>query len=209
MKAFIFVGGEIFPEEMLERPDADCLTIAADSGYENARALGVKPHILVGDMDSIDEGILAGIGKETEILRVKPEKDLTDTQLAAEVAVSRGADDITIVGGFGGRVDHELSNLAVLEDLKLRRIHAVMVNGHNRARFLVSTSTLIARTDYRYLSLIAADPVVKGVEIQGCKYPLKNAKLKRSLQFAVSNEITGNCALIAVRKGAVWIIESK
>ena len=51
--------------------------------------------------------------------------------------------------------------------------------------------------------------MVKGVSIEGCKYPLKKAKLSRNFQYAVSNEIVGNCALISVRKGAVYIIESK
>jgi thiamine pyrophosphokinase len=67
---------------------------------------------------------------------------------------------------------------------------------------------LIARTKYRYVSLIAADPVVKGVSIEGCKYPLEKATLRRTHQYAVSNEIEGNCCLISVRKGAVYIIES-
>ena len=51
--------------------------------------------------------------------------------------------------------------------------------------------------------------MVKGVSVEGCKYPLKKAKLTRNLQYAVSNEILGNCALISVRKGAIYVIESK
>ena len=69
-------------------------------------------------------------------------------------------------------------------------------------------STLLARGAYGYLSLIAADTVVKGVEIDGVKYPLKKAKLQRSYQYAVSNEMTGNCAFISVRRGGLYIIES-
>ena len=81
-------------------------------------------------------------------------------------------------------------------------------NGQNRARFLRNNSTLIARGKFRYLSLIAADPVVKGVTLEGCKYPLKKARLFRNRQYAVSNELTGNCALIDVRRGGVWILET-
>ena len=53
------------------------------------------------------------------------------------------------------------------------------------------------------------DEVVKGVTVEGCKYPLKNATLRRRNQFAVSNEITGNVAFISVKKGVVYIIESR
>ena len=89
------------------------------------------------------------------------------------------------------------------------RVHAVITNGINRVRYMESTSTLIAKSGYRYVSLIAASEKLKGVSVEGCKYPLDNATLLRSNQYAVSNEITGNCALISVRKGACYIIESK
>lgn len=206
MRAFIYTGGVIFPDLITDHPKADDLCIAADSGYRNAKALGERVDILLGDFDSIgsvpiDEGI--------ERVQVPAEKDLTDTQLAVELAIERGADDMVLIGGLSGRLDHTLSTLAILEDLYPRRIHAVLTDGQNRVRFLRSTSTLIARSGYKYLSLIAADEVVKGVEIQGCKYPLKKATLRRRFQFAVSNEITGNVAFISVKKGGVYVIESR
>ena len=47
------------------------------------------------------------------------------------------------------------------------------------------------------------------MEIEGVKYPLKKATLKRSYQYAVSNELIGNCAFVAVRKGGLYVIESR
>lgn len=206
MKAFIYTGGEIHPENITEHPRGDDLTIAADSGFHNARACGDRVRLLVGDLDSIGAYKL---DKQTEVVQVPAEKDVTDTQLAVQVALERGADELVIIGGFGGRADHMLSNLSLLEDLSARGIRAVMLDGNNRARFLRSTSALIPRSGYRYLSLIAVDPVVKGVTVEGCKYPLKNARLTRPFQYAVSNEIEGNCALVSVRRGAIYLIESK
>ena len=55
LKAFIYVGGTIHKENITEHPKADDLTIAADSGYENALALGDSVQILVGDFDSFDK----------------------------------------------------------------------------------------------------------------------------------------------------------
>ena len=49
---------------------------------------------------------------------------------------------------------------------------------------------------------------MRGVDVEGCKYPLKNATLTRLQQYAVSNEITGNCAFVAVKRGGLWIVES-
>ena len=45
--------------------------------------------------------------------------------------------------------------------------------------------------------------------MEGGKYPLRNATLRRTNQFAVSNEIEKNCALISVKKGGIFIIESR
>ena len=58
-------------------------------------------------------------------------------------------------------------------------------------------------------AMLAADKTVKGVSVEGCKYPLKKARLERSRGWTVSNEITGNCALVEVRRGALYVMESK
>ena len=206
MRCYIYVGGEIDVKGITERPDAEDLVIAADSGWDNACALSVHPTVLVGDFDSIkDKKIPDGV----ETYRVPAEKDLTDTQLAVEVALSRGARDLVIIGGLSGRVDHTLSNLGLLEHLESLHVCAVMTDGNNRVRFIRNNSTLIPRGGFQYLSLIVADKEAKGVEVLGCKYPLKKAKLVRTHQYAVSNELTGNCAMISVRRGGLFVIESK
>jgi len=204
MKAFIYVGGEIFTDHITEAPKKDDLVIAADSGLLNAKKLGVTPSILLGDFDSLGE---PDPEDGVTIVRLPVEKDVTDTQAAVDLALEKGAREIVIIGGLSGRLDHTLSVLAILEKLDAMHVHALATNGQNRARFLRNNSTLIARSRFRYLSLIAADPVVKGVTLEGCKYPLKKARLVRTHQYAVSNELTGNCALIDVRRGGVWILE--
>ena len=205
MKAFIYTGGQIDPSNITEHPKGDDLCIAADSGYRNALALGVTPTLLLGDFDSLGE---CEIPKEIECVKVPAEKDFTDTQLAIDTAVQKGATELVIIGGLDGRLDHTLSNLAILEDLNQRKIPAVITDGKNRVRYIHSTSTLIAKSGFRYLSLLTLSEKAKGVSIEGCKYPLKNATLNRNFQYAVSNEITGNCALISVRKGGIYIVES-
>ncbi len=206
MRAFIYIGGGIDPTNITEHPKGDDLVIAADAGYRNAVTLGVKVDLLLGDFDSLNE---CEIPKETERMTVPAEKDFTDTQLAVETALRKGATDLVLIGGLDGRLDHTLSNLAILEDLAAKGVFASITNGQNRVRYLNSTSTLLPRSGYRYLSLLCLSEKTKGVSIEGCKYPLKNATLTRSFQYAVSNEITGNCALVSVRKGGVYIIESK
>lgn len=206
MRCYIYVGGAIDAANITERPSAEDLVIAADSGYDTAVALGVTPSVMVGDFDSVKT---KKIPDGVEIYRVPIEKDLTDTQLAVEVALSRGMRDLVIIGGLSGRLDHTLSNLGLLEHLEKQHVCAIMTDGANRVRFIRNNSTLVPRGGFTYLSLIVADEVAKGVEVLGCKYPLKKETLRRTHQYAVSNELTGNCAMVSVKRGGLFVIESK
>ena len=208
MKAFIYVGGSIFPENITEKPEKNDICIAADSGYKNAKQLKVSPDILVGDFDSLSDEDKSNIPEDIKIITVPAEKDFTDTQLAVKTAIENGATNIIIIGGLNGRLDHTLSNLAILENLYDNHIRAVITNGKNLIRYIKSSSDLIARSNFKYLSVIACDEKVKGVSIEGCKYPLKNATLSNKFQYAISNEILKNCALISVKKGGIYIVES-
>lgn len=205
MKAYIFTGGEIFHQFIEECPEEGDIVISADAGYRNATLMGAHTSILIGDFDS-----LGHIPEDVdEVLQVPVEKDLTDTQIAVETAIERGADEIIIVGSTSGRFDHALSTLAILERYWEKRIPICIVNGQNRVRYIKNSGFIVIRSQYKYFSVIAADEKVKGVSIEGAKYPLVNKTLTRDHQFAVSNEITKNAALINVKKGGVFIIESR
>ena len=208
MHVWIITGGAVHPDHIPERPTKDDLVIAADSGLENARALGIEVSTVVGDYDSL--GHAPDVDAGVEVVTVPTEKDVTDTQLAVEYALQKGARDITILGGLGGRLDHTLANISILEDLLTKGVRATIADGQNRVRLLHNDSTILPRSPYKYLSLLSLDPIAKGVEIEGVKYPLKKARLHRTLGgFGVSNEITGNCCFISVRKGTLLIVESR
>lgn len=205
MRAFVFGGGEIFPKYIEERAQEGDIVVCADSGYKNALSMGVKVDVLVGDFDSlgnIPEG-------DFELVRVPAEKNSTDTQLAVDIAIERGANEIIIISSTSGRVDHALSTMAVLEYLWTKRIPAVVVNGQNRVRFISDSGAIIIRSKYKYFSVVTLDKTAKKVSIEGAKYPLVKKDIERGFQFAVSNEIVKNAALITVKKGSVYIIESR
>ena len=207
MKTYILTGGVIHPDNVHITPAEGDLIIAADSGLNNAKTLDLAVNAVVGDYDSL--GHMPEVDAGVEVITVPTEKDVTDTQLAVELALTRGATEVHIIGGLGGRLDHTLSNLAILEVLAEKRVRAVIEDGQNRVRLLRNDSTILPRSGYTYVSLLALDPLCKGVEIEGVKYPLKGAKLERKFQYAVSNEITGNCCFISVRKGSLLIVESR
>ena len=130
MKAYIFTGGEIYHQYIEERPEEGDLVIAADAGYRNATLMGVHINVLIGDLDSL-EMIPDDVD---EVLQLPAEKDLTDTQVAVETAIDRGADEVIIIGSTSGRFDHALSTLAILEEYHEKHLPIYIVNGQNRVR---------------------------------------------------------------------------
>ena len=99
-----------------ERKGKKLLLLAADRGLDFFLETGLVPDIVDGDFDS-----LSGDGKaylesldHTEIVRLNPEKDDTDTQSTLNLAIRRGAKNILILGATGARLDHIIGNMGLL-----------------------------------------------------------------------------------------------
>lgn len=209
MKAFIYVGGSIHTDGITAHPKSDDLCIAADVGAINAKKLGDTPAIIVGDFDSARLAELQKDFPKAEINEVPAQKDFTDAELAIDIALKKGAEEIIIIGGLDGRLDHTLNIISLLISLTKNKIYASVTNGKNRIRYIEATSTLIPRSHFKYLSLIPCEKKIKGVTVLGCKYPLENATLSdSSAGLTVSNEIVENCAFISAKKGGLLIVES-
>ena len=210
MKSYIFIGGEVEKAALSSPIPEDALVIAADSGYDNAKSLGYAERcdFVVGDFDSTKEKAFCSRAK---IVRVPSEKDETDTQLAINIALQNGAQDMYIIGGLSGRLDHTLSNLHLLETLTKCGVNATICDGKNRVRYVKERSSLLVpKSEYKYFGLILTTEKAKGVTIDGAKYPLKNANLdKNTPSFAISNEVTDNFAMVSIKKGGLLVIESK
>lgn len=216
MTAYIFTGGQVFADGLGElglELEVDGLIIAADSGYLTARRLGVSPDLLLGDLDSLDGSKLdEGELDRLEKLIVSPIKDDTDTQLAVDKALERGADRIILIGGLGGRLDHTLSTVFLLEYIADRGAEGIITDGRNRVRLMKASGEsrhMSVAPGYKYLSLISLTDRCEGVSISGVFYPLDRVELTRSYSYAVSNEITGDAAHITLGRGVMLVIESR
>ena len=203
MRAFIYTGGEIHPDNITEHPKGDDIRIAADSGFHTAKKCGDRIDILVGDLDSIGAYKL---DKDVEVLQVPAEKDVTDTMLACEYAKEHGCRYITIIGGTGGRIDHSLSNVLYLEGLRREGIRVKLTDGENTVQVLLD-ETVTVPDDGGYFSVFALDSCI--VTLTGCKYPLDCVRLVRQMPYAVSNEVVGEYATVRVDGVAILVMSKK
>lgn len=213
---YIFTGGQVFADSICElslSPESGDLIIAADSGYMTARRFGIKPDMLLGDLDSLEcSKLSASELNEMEKIIVPRIKDDTDTQLAVDTAIERGARNIYIIGGLGGRLDHTLSSVFLLEYIADHGVSCTMTDGRNVVRTLISRGekcSVTVKRGYKYLSLVSLSDVCRGVSVTGVFYPLDDATLTRKYSYAVSNEIIAEHAEITFTDGVMLIIESR
>ncbi len=216
MNVLIITGGFVdinFAKSFLKEKTYDYV-IAADKGVEAALLLPLSINCIVGDFDSVDSDILKQIRKSNncnlEWKQFPPEKDYTDTHLAYETALEKGATSVTILGATGTRFDHVLANIHLLTLFMKNSIDARIIDAHNAIYTIEQTTSLEKRKMYgNYLSLLAYTDQVHGITLQGFKYPLHDATLVKESSLGISNELLDEKGTIVLEEGILIVIESK
>jgi thiamine pyrophosphokinase len=209
MHVVIFANGDppdhATAQPWLERAD---LIVAADGGARHALAIGVTPHIVIGDLDSIDPDTRSELEQTGAQFVVYPaHKDCTDLELAIGCALDRGATDITLLGALGRRWDQSLANILMLTLPQLDRITARIV-AHNLSISVIRERAAIAGRVGDTLSLLALQGDARGVTLDGCEYPLRDAVLPFGASLGISNVFVEPIVSIRVTTGCVLALHA-
>ena len=228
MKVVIISGGHIEDDFVLEwlQENKYELLIAADSGMEFLFRNQLVPDVIAGDFDSVGQEAyehFVGEGmedascegtwkkdKKTEILRLNPIKDDTDTEFVIREAIRRGATSITVLGGTGTRLDHVMGNVHLLGIGLGCNVEIELVDAHNRVRMISSELVLEREKQFGdFVSILPFAGDAKGVTLKGFKYPLDKAVVKSFSSLGISNEIVEDKAVVQVEEGVLLVIESR
>lgn len=218
MKDTIIVsGGNIHKDFALDflkknKTENTCL-IAADRGVEFFMGTDLEPDVAVGDFDSLSaEGAkYMETLKHTEIRRLKPEKDDSDTQSAANYAIEKGTERIMILGATGNRIDHLMANFGLLMLGKIKQVQIVLVDAYNYMSLIESGMILKKEEQFgKYVSFFPIEGEVTGLTLKGFKYPLNSYTLKvEDSGLTVSNEISDPEAEVTFETGKLLMIMSR
>lgn len=195
---YIFASGEYGAPP---RVGGDGFVIAADGGLAELEKLGRRPDLIVGDLDSWRGPLPDGV----EVIRHPVMKDDTDTALAVSESLRRGAERIVVYGGLGGRLDHTVANLQLLAGLARRGVEGILA-GKNE------TVTAVTRGELRFDASFAGTVSVFAwggtatVSETGLLYGLDRCPLRDDVPRGVSNEFTGQDAVITVHEGTALIM---
>ncbi|MEO6467593.1 MAG: thiamine diphosphokinase [Acidimicrobiia bacterium] len=207
MHAIVAAGGDALDDRWRAELPVDALVVAADSGLGHVYALGLRPDVVVGDLDSVDPHDLARAELEgTHLERHPKDKDATDLELALAVALDRGATTVTVIGAGGGRLDHELAGLALLAAPQWARMRITAFVGTARMTIVHSDATLDGPLG-SIVTLLAVGGPAAGVETEGLRWPLQDAELLPTSTLGVSNEIVSSPARVTVRTGVLFVIQ--
>ncbi len=199
-RCYIVGGGNFFADAFC--PDKDSIIIAADAGYKALTQIGIAPHMVVGDFDSL--GYTPDHPK-TEVH--SPIKDDTDTMLAVEKGIELGCDEFYIFGATGGRLAHTLGNLQVLCYLAEKGFSGYIFDRDTVITAAQNRTLVFDESASGYISLLPFGCSKANITLKGLEYELDNANLPCNRPLGISNGFTGEKATITVNSGtviAVW-----
>ncbi|MGF1618362.1 MAG: thiamine diphosphokinase [Acidimicrobiia bacterium] len=197
----IFAGGTKVPLSTGDELPGPDLVIAADSGYQIARALGYDVDTLIGDMDSV--GPLDDIPETTSIVRFPVDKDATDLELAFELAVREQPRRIVLVGAEGGRFDHEIGAIAMICSDRWRFVPDIDWVRSDSISHVIRDTRRIQGDPGDLFSLIPVGGDATGVTTTGLQWELDGATLHAGSSRGVSNILLQTEVLIQVDDGVL------
>ena len=212
-KILIITGGQI-KEEFLSgiiKKEEYTMMIAVDYGLAAADKLKLPIDFIVGDFDSVPEGLLDQYKEKSIPINTFPtEKDKTDTQIAIELALKYHPSQLDIVGATGSRLDHVMANIHLLLLPMQLGIPAALLDSGNKI-YLKSKSFCINKQSQHgnYVSLLPFSEKVTGLTLKGFKYPLDHIVLSAGSSLGISNEIKEEDAYVEFMDGSLLVIEAK
>jgi thiamine pyrophosphokinase len=191
--------------------------VAADGGFARALEIGLRPDVLVGDLDSLDPALLAAAEADgVPVRRARPDKDESDAELAMLAVIERGATRITVLGAFGGpRLDHALANLWLLAHPALAPAAIVLLDAGSRVLLIQAPDPAggpvtcgLPGPAGATITLLPFGGDVAGITTAGLAYPLLDEPLTVGPARGLSNVRTGADAGVTVRSGRLLVVES-
>lgn len=199
----IMAGGEATsPETSADLPRPD-LVVAADSGYDAAVELGYPVDVLVGDMDSIQS---TDIPDGVVVERHPVDKEATDLELALELVSREAPSRVVVVGGSGGRLDHELAVAALLCSDRWTEIDEIDWRSDRGWAHVVRRRRMLHGDAGATVTLLAVGGEATGVTTRGLKWNLDGDKLAPGSTRGVSNVMSGPVTDIRVDDGVLLVV---
>ena len=190
------------PKLLIDKIKAYPYLIAVDGGLNHCHKLGLKPDLIIGDLDSAQKKVIA-LFEDVPKQVFPADKDKTDLELAMEYALEQGATRLTVFAALGGRIDHTLVNIHLLS----RYPGKLFFETEDELLFVIDRSVELPCFPGQTLSLLPLNGPTTGVTTQGLKWELSGATLDKQF-MGISNIALQNTARIQVAHGDLLCIQT-
>ncbi len=203
----VVTGGDPVDPAHLPVLPPDTTVIAADSGIDQAHALGLVVDLAIGDFDSVSrDGLARATDMGATVERHPAAKDATDLELALDAALALRPARIHVLGGHGGRLDHHLANALLLAAPAYATAALTAQMGAARVTVVRDTVELHGPLG-DVVSLIAAHGPARGVTTTGLLFPLDHEDLHPGSTRGISNELVDASATVALDDGVLIAVQ--
>ncbi|OLC54400.1 MAG: thiamine diphosphokinase [Chloroflexi bacterium 13_1_40CM_4_68_4] len=208
MKTVVVGHGDVAPEDREEVAGAEAV-IAADGGALALERWGITPQLVVGDLDSLGFEKADALGaRGAKVIPFPAEKDESDLELAMRYALETGADEIVLVGVFGGRLDHLLANAMLIADPVYRGRGVRAVHGRTHVRAVYANARVAIESPVgTTITLLPVHGDATGVRTRGLRYTLAVETLRFGRSRGLSNVVSAHPAWVSIDQGVLLLIE--
>ena len=213
VQAVVVIGGGALSARALDAIRPDAVVIAADSGLDHAVAAGLRPAVLVGDLDSISaSGRMWAYARGVEIHEHPMDKDATDTEIAIARSLEvPGVRHLLVVGGVDEsgerRLDHQLATLLALGHPSLAELGSVraVLGGAGFSMLHPGRHSVLDIEPGQLFSLLALHGPCDGVTVTGARWPLDEESFAGTEARGVSNEGSDHTE-VTVARGVLTVV---
>lgn len=199
-RAYVFFNGELLGRkeyylELLEKERGDIY--CADGGANLLEKLGILPMEIWGDFDSVSQNILEKYERAGVVIKKFPkDKDFTDGELILQHIAEKKYDRVVVIGGLGGRKDHELTNLNLM--FKFKNLSFV---SEAEEIFAIENYREFVEEKGKTISFVPFSEKVEGLTLKGFKYPLDNYTLHQGDSICMSNVAQDDSCVVTFKNG--------
>lgn len=202
--AYLFLNGELrgdknFYLDFIKNHKGDIY--CADGGANFCYELTLIPKEIYGDFDSIKNDVKEFYQeKNVKFIKFKVEKDYTDSELVLN-EIQNKYDVIYCIAGLGGSIDHELTNINLLDKYS----NLIFISEKEKIFKIDSDSKFNDMINTKISFVIFSDEV-KALTLKGFKYNIENLDIKKGEARCISNIIIENEANLSIKSGSLLCV---
>lgn len=177
------------------------MMLALDGAIDWLLEHKIIPNMVIGDMDSARAVGIDGV-KRVSV----PDQNSNDLEKGLRYCLDQGWREVTIMGAFGLRIDHFLTNLYVLKKFA-PTMSINMIDAHQSA-FICPLNKEISFNNLKnsFISFFPLSEQVGPITSTGVAYPLHGEMLSLHERIGTLNTITSERATLLCQGGDLLVV---